>query len=211
MTSSSTKWTKSHLLYFGSASYENLLMKQFSCTQQEAILRRHGADYEQLPVNLCEPVLMAALGQLMLSDEKAPAPALDQPMRRRLAEQLWGRGAGEIRDALLSVINPLCERCGADGGMRAYLQQAASDAALRMSSADQEGIENAFSESVLIACQLLHQCRNHLAVGGFLVAADHVPSQQLIGCAGLLPIPGYADAVANAALNGVDGCIHLFR
>lgn len=91
-------------------------MKQFSCMQQEAILRRHGADDEQLPVNLCEPVLMAALGQLMLSDEKAPAPALDQPMRRRLAEQLWGRGAGEIRDALLSVIAPLCDRCGADEG-----------------------------------------------------------------------------------------------
>lgn len=122
--------------------YENRLMALFSFSQQEAVLRRHCADYEELPVNLCEPVLMAALGNKILRPEDIPALLMDHEQRRRLAERLYGRTVQEIQALLLPATDSLATECIADDGMQAYLRQAAADAAFRIASADREGIAN---------------------------------------------------------------------
>lgn len=122
--------------------YENGVMGLFSTMQQEKILRRHCADYEQMPVNLCEPLLMAALGWQLLSPEKAPALALDQQQRARLADELQGKPVNQIQEALQSAVDSLCLQCRADEGMRTYLRCAALDAACCIASADRAGIES---------------------------------------------------------------------
>lgn len=122
--------------------YENRLMALFSFSQQEAVLRRHCADYEELPVNLCEPVLMTALGHRILRSEAIPALLMDREQRRRLAERLYGRTVQEIQALLLPATDSLAVECIADDGMQAYLRQAAADAAFRIAAADREGIAN---------------------------------------------------------------------
>lgn len=67
--------------------YENGIMGLFPTLQQEKILRRHCADYQQLPVNLCEPLLMAALGWQLLSPGRVPALALDAACRIASADR----------------------------------------------------------------------------------------------------------------------------
>lgn len=122
--------------------YENLLMGLFPASQQEVVLRRHCADYEDLPVNLCEPVLMAALGHWLLMSETAPALLLDQEQRWRLAERFYRQSVQEIQAILLPVTDSLSTYCGADEGMRDYLLQATAGAAFRIAAAEQEGIAN---------------------------------------------------------------------
>lgn len=53
---------------------ENRLMSLFSLAQQETVLRRHCADYQELPVNLCLPMLMTAAGGDLLG-RHCPAPS----------------------------------------------------------------------------------------------------------------------------------------
>lgn len=66
---------------------ENGIVGLFPTMQQEKILRRHCADYQQLPVNLCEPLLMAALGWQLLSPGRVPALALDAACRIASADR----------------------------------------------------------------------------------------------------------------------------
>lgn len=122
--------------------YENKVMALFPIAQQEKILRRHCAEYEQLPVNLCEPLLMTALGWQLLSPGSAPALALDPQRRGRLADELQGKPAKQIQAALQSAVESLCQQYRSLDGMEMYLRQAALDASCRIASADRDGIEN---------------------------------------------------------------------
>ena len=112
---------------------ENRLIRYFDPLEVCALLKRYCADYEDLPVNLCSPVLLAAVGGWLLCGR----PVLpDLMQRRRLA--VYFAQTTNIHRALQEGAKAVC---GAVGIAECdYLVQAAVNEGPRIQAAAPESL-----------------------------------------------------------------------
>ena len=120
---------------------ENRFMSLFSVCDMQRVLRRHCADYEELPINLCSPILLSATGGWMLHSGQEGL-VLSESERQRLAERFEGRTAEAIGMQLRQALAELLSGILGAAEMESYLRRALEEAAVRIANVSKEGIAN---------------------------------------------------------------------
>lgn len=112
---------------------ENRLMQYFDPAELCALLKRYCADYEDLPVNLCSPVLLASVGGWLLCGR----PVLPDLMQRRQLAAYFAQ-KNDIHKALRDGAKAVCAAAGIDD--TEYLVQAALNESPRIQAAAPENL-----------------------------------------------------------------------
>lgn len=114
---------------------ENMLLCAFPEERIIRLLERSCPDCRGLLINLCEPVLLNAVGLAVIGGEVS-ALGLSELDRRSLWERLNLLTAGQGRTVLGEAARAVCRRAGiGEGFAQAYLEHAAADQWPRVAAA----------------------------------------------------------------------------
>ncbi|MGL5255349.1 MAG: DUF6179 domain-containing protein [Phocaeicola sp.] len=126
------------LQYLEQLYYENLFCTQFSDEDIHHLLCGYDERYENLLLNIYEPVLAASLG-CVLADVPANSLEVTPEIQSFLYHQLTGKVHTEIEQMLGNALMKLAESLSFSGNVLAYVQQSLPQLALAIESAEKTG------------------------------------------------------------------------